>query len=511
MNSTSPSGRATEYEVSDPGSVEERVDLRGRTLREHAARGTIINAAFNVGMAGLGLVRNLLIAAFLTASEFGLWGLVFLSVTAFLFVLEIGVSDRFVQQAERDQELAFQKAFTINLVWRCGFVLLAVAMLPIFAEVYGRSDILLPGVVLAFSIVGSAFQSPLWIFYRRMQYAKHRALLSIEPVAGLVATAALAISGAGYWSLVIGAVVGHWSAGLAAIKACPYPIRMRFDRRMFGEYFSFSWPIVVGAASAAAMVQAAVIVGEEAVGLAGVGAIGLAATVSRFAERVDQIVMQTLYPAICAVRDKTDVLFESFVKSNRMALMWGMPFGLGLALFADDLVTFVLGEKWEIAVGLLTVFGVLAALSQIAFNWAAYFLAIGQTRPLATNGAVQLATFLVVGIPLMITTGLTGYAIGVASVTAVDLAVRTYFLSRLFSGFRVLRHALRAIAPAVPAVAVVLGVRLLYGGERTLALAVGELVLYVGTTIVVTWFLERELLKEMVGYLRRARAAPQPA
>ena len=44
------------------------------------------------------------------------------------------------------------------------------------------------------------------------------------------------------------------------------------------------------------------------------------------------------------VRDRTDLLFETFVKSNRLALMWGMPFGVGLALFAADLIDFVIGR-----------------------------------------------------------------------------------------------------------------------------------------------------------------------
>ncbi|HEX8067723.1 MAG TPA: oligosaccharide flippase family protein [Thermoleophilaceae bacterium] len=496
---------------SSPGTIEDRVALGGRTLREHAARGTIINAAFTVGLAGLGLVRNLLIAAFLTASEFGLWGLVYVSLSALLFLLGIGVSDKFVQQAERDQEAAFQKAFTINLVWRAAFTFLAMATLPGFALIYGRTDILLPGIVLSLAIAGSGLQSPMWIFYRQMRYGRHRALQSIEPVTSLVVTAALGIAGAGVWSLVVGGVVGHWAAGLAALKVCPYRLRLRFDRRMFGEYFSFSWPLVLAAGSGALMTQAAVIVGEGAVGLAGVGAIGLAATISRFAERADQIVTQTLYPAVCAVRDRRDLLFESFVKSNRLALMWGMPFGLGLALFAPDLVDLVLGEKWEIATELLQIFGVLAAVAQIAFNWSAYFLATGNTRPLAVNGGLMLLTFLLVGIPLMLAEGLIGYGIGMAAVMLVDLSVRAYYLTRLFSGFEMLTHAARAMAPSVPAVAAVLCVRLLAGGDRPVEQVVGELVLYAVVTAAATWLTERELVREMLGYLRGAVKAPQPA
>ncbi|HEX2234344.1 MAG TPA: oligosaccharide flippase family protein [Thermoleophilaceae bacterium] len=497
--------------MAEGDPIAARIALGGRSLREHTARGTIINGAFSVGMAGLGLIRHLAIAAFLTASEFGLWGVVFASVTALLFVLEIGVSDKFVQQSEIDQETAFQKAFTVNLVWRTAFVLLAIATLPLFAQVYDRTDIILPGAVLALAVLGSALQSPLWIFYREMRFARERALHAVEPITGLVVTVALGAAGAGYWSLVIGGVTGFWVAGLVALRACPYPIRLRFDRRLFGEYFSFSWPIVVAAASGALTVQVAVIVGSQEVGLAGVGAIGLAATISRFAERVDHILTQTLYPAICAVRDRTELLFESFVKSNRVGLMWGIPFGVGLALFAPDVVAPVLGERWELAVGLLQVFGLVAAARQIAFNWPAYFLARGDTRPLAVHGMITFATFVAVGVPLMTTEGLTGYAIGIVAALMADLSVRAYYLTRLFSGFEMLRHSVRSIVPSIPAVALVLGTRLLESGERTLAMALAELSLYAVATAAATWFAERDLLRELLGYLRGTRGAPQAA
>lgn len=88
-------------------------------------------------------------------------------------------------------------------------------------------------------------------------------------------------------------------------------------------------------------------------GLAGVGVIVLAATISDYTNRVDSIVTETLYPAICAVRDRSELLAESFVKSNRLALMWGMPFGIGLAMFAPDLVEFVLGSRWRPGVTLI--------------------------------------------------------------------------------------------------------------------------------------------------------------
>jgi hypothetical protein len=70
------------------------------------------------------------------------------------------------------------------------------------------------------------------------------------------------------------------------------------------------------------------------------------------------------------------------------------------------------------------------------------------------------------------------------------------------------RHALRAVLPSVPAVAVVLGARLLEGStERTLALAAGELTTYLAVTALATWAFERDLLREALGYLRRRSGA----
>jgi hypothetical protein len=71
------------------------------------------------------------------------------------------------------------------------------------------------------------------------------------------------------------------------------------------------------------------------------------------------------------------------------------------------------------------------------------------------------------------------------------------------------RHAARAIAPTLPAAAAVLAVRAL-GGPDTLAATLAEAALYVAATVAATWALERDLLREVAGYLRRP-AAPLPA
>jgi len=490
------------------GEPEPRFRLRGRSLRQHAARGTMINGAFVVGLNSLGFLKGFLVAGLITTSDYGLWGILVVALGTLLWLKDVGISDKYIQQSEDDQELAFQKAFTLELMFTGIFFGLLLVAVPIVALVYGRSEIIAPGLVVALMLPAGALSAPLWVFYRKMEFVKQRTLQAIDPLVGFVVTIALAVAGAGYWSFVIGAFAGVWAAALVAVRASPYRLRLRYDRGTMRQYVSFSWPLLVAASSSLVIAQGSILVGEAEVGLAGVGAIALAVTISQYTDRVDGILTSTLYPAICAVRDRTDLLFESFVKSNRLALMWGLPFGVGVSLFAEDLVEFGIGEQWRPAIVLLQAFGLTAAAGHLGFNWEAYFRARGETRPMAVVSFVTMLAFLAAPVPLLINGGLTGFALGMGIMTAVNLAARSYFLTRLFSGFGMLKHAGRAVAPTIPATAAIFLVRAVEDLDRTLGVALAELALYLLVTAVATLALERALLREAIDYLRVRSAEP---
>ncbi|MDX6699300.1 MAG: hypothetical protein QOE65_2697 [Solirubrobacteraceae bacterium] len=491
--------------------VSDIVDLKGLTLREHTARGAIVNAVFLVGVSALGLLRGLLVAIFLSAGDYGVWGILLVGLGTLAWIKQVGISDKYVQQSEDDQERAFQKAFTLELMFSGLFLVVLLAAVPVLALAYDQPELLAPGFVLALMVPAAVLQVPIWVFYRRMDFVRQRLLQTAEPVVAFAVTIGLAAAGAGYWSLVAGAVAGAWSGAVIALLACPYRVALRYDRGTARRYFQFSWPLFAAGLGAMVIAQGTFLLGNAALGLGGVGAIALAATIAQFAERVDAIVTGTLYPAICAVRDRIELLHESFVKSNRLALMWGMPFGAAVALFAPDLIDFGLGAKWHPAERLIQVFGVAAALNQIGFNWDAYFRALGRTRPIAVANGFSALVFLAVAAPLLFSDGLDGFAYGMLAVTFANLGARAFFLARLFEGFGMVRHIARAAAPTLPAVAAVLAMRLVESDERTIEAALAELVLYVAVTAAATWALERDLVREAVGYLRRRPSAGVPA
>jgi O-antigen/teichoic acid export membrane protein len=479
-----------------------RIETAGRTLRQHAARGTLVNGAFQVALASLLFIQSFVVAAFLTRRDYGIWGILLVALATVQWLRGPAVGEKYVQQPDGG-ERAFQTAFSVELILTLGLAAVMAVAMPLIALVYGQWRVVAPGLVLALVVVPLlALQAPQWIFYRNMEFVPQRVLMAVAPVIGFVATVALAIAGAGYWSLVLGQVIGALAGSVMALRRSPYRIAWRFDRRSLREYLSFSWPITIAGAAALGIAQGSLLIVNAVLGLAAVGAVTLASYVVNYTDGVDAVISDTLYPAICAIQERTALLYESFVKSNRVALMWGMPFGVGVTLFAHQIVRFVIGERWHAAIGLIQIFGLASASHQIGFNWTAYYTARGDTRPIAIVNVLLMATLIASAIPLTLADGLNGIGYAMLIMAAVSLLARARYLSRLFPGFRMWIHTLRAIAPTIPAAACTLLLRAATGAPRTLGGAIVELGAYAVVTLAATWLFERSLLREIVGYLR---------
>ena len=490
-------------EAADPTQLDRPLgDLRTRT-----ARGTLVNSGFQIGLTGLGALQRVIVAAFVTRAEFGLWSIVLVVLVNLSWLKDLGIGDKYIQQSEPDQEAAFQKAFTLELLVSLAFLGLVVLVLPLWALAYGHTSIILPGIVTAATVPLSAFEMPALIPYRRLDYARNRLLSTVDPVVTLFVTIGLAVAGTGYWCFVGGIMAGTIAGGLVCTATSPYPPKLRFERGTMREYASFSWPLVGSGFSRLVVVQGSLLVATHVVGLAGVGAIGLATSIATFADRVDGIVSQTIYPAVCAVAKRTELLAEVFVKSNRVALMWAMPFAAAAALFASDAVHYVLGERWRPAVGLIVAISLTCGLGQVAFNWAVFLRAVNHTRPLFVSAVFNLVVFLGVAIPGMLLWDLTGYAAAFTASTVVQIGLRGYYMGRFFGGFNVLRQLARGLAPTVPPALLVLAIRLLAPGHRGLGQVILEAVVYTAGAIGLTYLFERPLLTELAGYLRGRRPA----
>jgi O-antigen/teichoic acid export membrane protein len=471
-------------------------------LRARTARGGVVNAVFLSGAELLVLAQGLLATALLGPDAIGLYGIVTTTAMTIVALRRVGIDEAFVQTAADDEEAEFQRALTVELALGLLGALGVALLAPVLAAAYDDDRLLALTFAVAYLPVAFALQAPQWIFFKRMAYVKLRVLQAIVPLGTVLVTVPLLLAGVGVWALVIGPFAGNAVAVLAAWRASPYAFRLRPDRKAARRYLRFSWPVFVTSLVALLVAQGQIAVFGLDEGLVTAGYITLAATLTRYADRADQILATTIYPAIVRVRDRVDVLEELFEKANRLTLMWAFPFGAGLALFGADLIVFVLGDDWRGAIVLLGGLAVAVALQQVGYSWFAFYRARGQSWPQAVESGVFGASFAVLAVPGALLWGAWGFVAGRVGCTVCVLVARAVYVRRLLPGARMGGVALRACVPVALATAPVVALRLaLWGGERPLWQALLELALWLGVLAWATWRFERSLLTELRGYL----------
>jgi O-antigen/teichoic acid export membrane protein len=494
--------------MADP--ARDRLGFPAGELRQRTTRGALLNGAFVGGGEMLLLIQGLVVTAILGPEAIGLYGAVSATAVTITGLKRVGIDEEFVRQSEGEQEEEFQRAFTLDLGLSVVLAFAIAAAAPFVALAYGDDRLLALTLAVSYLPVAFSLQAPTWIFFRRMDFLRQRGLQAIVPLVTFAVTVPLAAFGVGVWSLVIGPFVANVTAAAAAVAISPYRLRIRRDRATWSRYLRFSWPIFVSVFTLLVVLQGQVLAFDVAEGLAAAGFITLAATLTRYADRVDRILTSTIYPAICAVQDRPRTLAELYTKSNRLGLLWVLPFCGGIVLFAPDLVEFVLGDDWEPAVGLLQGLAVAAGLQQLGYNWFSFYRAAGNSRPQAVESAVLLASFLLLAVPGLFAWGFDGFVGGRIAGALLMLAVRRHYIRALLPGVGLVRLAVRALAPVTGGAAAVVALRLGLWGEREPAQALAEVALFALVTAALTWTFERSLLREAGGYARGV-PAPVPA
>jgi hypothetical protein len=122
-----------------------------------------------------------------------------------------------------------------------------------------------------------------------------------------------------------------------------------------------------------------------------------------------------------------------------------------------------------------------------------------------------VGTFLALAVPGLALFGALGFIGGRVLGALAGLAVRRHYVRRLLPNVELLAVAARGLGPVLGAAGIVLALRgLLWGGDRWAGQVAAELALFGVGTVVLTWVLERELLRELMAELRTRRLEGGP-
>ncbi|HEV3232537.1 MAG TPA: oligosaccharide flippase family protein, partial [Candidatus Dormibacteraeota bacterium] len=435
----------------------------------------MITAASVVALELTRLVAGFVTARLLTPSDYGLMGVAVVATGLGLQALNFRVADSLVQ-LPADPGEAYDYGFTL-MVWLVPVYLAITAGAAVVTAVLYQRANLVP-LCLLLAVLGIQLPAEVLRVYvqRELRWWLNRVTTTAGPMVGLVVSLVLAFRGAGYWALAWGLVTSTLiSAALLWARAPRLPrLRRTVPRAELLRFLSFGVPLWL--AGILGSVAAYGISLELQVAL-GIGFIGLYRLTISIGDRIDtaeQLVGAVLFPVICRITDPAS-LKRAFELSGQLVLVWAVPAGLGLAVFAPDIVRYALGPRWTPIVPLLVVEGVGETLNAVGTLWQLFYVAAGKTKPTLVMGA-QINVFLLVALGLMaMRFGYQGVVVTFFAAVMIGLIQRMRYMDRLLPGTTLFRAALPVLAAGLIAVAGTLAVRQVAGGA-----GVGNFALRVG-------------------------------
>jgi PST family polysaccharide transporter len=321
-------------------------DLKGKTIRGGLARMFAQAANFL-----LRLVTLMILARLLEPNDFGLVGM----VTAFTGVLSLfrdfGLSAASIQRDQITQEQV-STLFWINILVGFALALIAVAMSPVLAVLYHEPKLVAINAALA---LGFVFNSVGIQHGAMLQREMRFTAVAIINTTSLLVSGAVAIVtarlGFRYWALVLMAVTFPLAMSISSWVASGWspgrPHRRAGIRSMirFGGTLTAN-SLVVYVANNLDKVLLGKYWGVNALGIYG-RAYQL---VSIPIDNLNSSAGEVAFSALSRIQSDASRLRNYFLKGYALILAITIPITIACALFANDIITILLGPKWHAAI-----------------------------------------------------------------------------------------------------------------------------------------------------------------
>lgn len=329
----------------------------------------------------LSLGTTAVLARLLSPGDFGLVGMV-ATLTALLMVFsDMGLSWATIQRKQ------LSTAQVSNLFWiniGVGVLLWVLCILgsPLVANFYGEQELIAITAALGagFVLSGIAAQ-PVALLNRTMNYKVAAQIEVFSVIIGAVAALTAALSGFGYWALVIQSL----SSGIARMLLAVPMSRIQISKPQRGvgtlSLVTFGGMLAVnGLLIYLARNLDSVLIGKYW-GAEELGFYNRAYFLMLLPSMLATGVLTNLMvPSLSAFQDDMQRFGNAYRKALRMVALIGCPMALGLALTADEMVNLIYGDQWRPVVPLLVWLSI-ASVTQPLYNTTGWlFTAVGKAK-----------------------------------------------------------------------------------------------------------------------------------
>jgi O-antigen/teichoic acid export membrane protein len=336
------------------------------------------SAGGRIAAQGVTWLITLAVIRLLEPSDYGLMALVAVVLSIGTHLADFGLGQALVQAPALDNETRSKLAgLVIVLHLSLGVLVALSAPLVAWATDEPRLGRLVVVASLQFGCLAlGAVQQALAM--RALDFKRLARIDFVNATGSGLVTLALAVSGAGVWSLVLGNIAGALLRGVLLL-ASGERVRPSFSFSGIGERIAYGSRLAAGQLSWLVVNQSDVLIGARMMTATALGAYSVGLHLATLPmQKLMAIVNQVGFSALARMQDDLERFRHRLLLAARLLAAVGIPVLWGLSSVAPEVVALALGSKWTVATVPLQLASLVVPMRMVSALFGTAVAAIGR-------------------------------------------------------------------------------------------------------------------------------------
>lgn len=341
-----------EVQSEDAGSMNTKENLTSKTVRgiKWNSVATLTNAVVQLGYSAI-------MARLLDPAAFGVMAMSHVIISFGTFFSQMGMSQALINKKELYQEdirVAFTSSFVLSILV---FIFVWITA-PLSLYIFKNPDLVPVLRVTCFSLLITGLNSTSTSLLRRRLEFKSIAIIQIASyIIGYVFVGVtLGYLGYGVWSLVYASICQSVILTVVSYFFARHTLALLFNWKYYKPLFAFGSKMSVlnfidfiGAELDTLLIGR--FLGQASLGLYNRAFLLIRQPVSLIVGTISKV----LFPALSRIQSETKKLKKVYLFSISAVVLIVFPISAGISFASEQIVLFMLGDKWEAAIPILQV------------------------------------------------------------------------------------------------------------------------------------------------------------
>jgi len=397
----------------------------------------------------LDLIRMIVFARLLAPRDFGLFGIVAVTLSALGTFSQTGFDQALIQRKE-DAESYLDTAWTVQLLRGITLALVLMLTAPAVAAFFREPAAanLLRAMSLAVILEGGVNIGTVF-FKKNLQFKKVFILTTLSSTISLAVGIVLAIQLRSAWALLWASVAGAFASCCFSYLMHPYRPRLSFDRKKASELIRYGKWVLAGAITVFFASQLDYIMVGRILSMEALGVYLLAYRISLMPiQEITYTVARVAMPSYAKLQGDPERIRNAYDRLFQLTTFLSVPACVGTIIIAPQLVDILLGAKWHGVVLPLQILMIAQLLKSICSTGSPLFLGSGNPRCEFSVQFFRAIALAVALYPMLIWMGIPGGAWAVV-ISSVAMLIAFAVMIVKVAGVKIRQLAARLLVPAL--------------------------------------------------------------